>query len=179
MSEVWKPVVGFEGRYEVSDLGRVRSLDHLTLMKNRWGTTTMRKSLGRVMSAYEKAARGGYRYVNLHMDGQQQMCRVAGLVAAAFIGPRPDGAQVCHRNGVATDDRATNLRYGTPASNNADKRVHGTHLCGGRHPAARITEADVRRIRACSDSAEELAAVYSVHPGHINNIRRGVRWAHV
>jgi hypothetical protein len=178
-AERWRPVAGYEGLYEVSDFGRVRSLDRKVTQRGKRGCVMTRLLAGRVLSPATNRDRGGYRYVNLHVDGQQCLRRVAVLVAAAFLGPRPFGMETCHRNGVADDDRAENLRYDTPKNNAADRKAHGTHLCGEALPQARLTETDVREILTSSTASEVLAARFSVHPGHINNIRRGVRWSHV
>lgn len=92
MSEIWKPVVGFDGYYEVSNMGRVRSLDRVTPTGGRGditGRTCLRR--GKVLSPAVNKQRGNYRYVNLHMEGQQHQRRVCVLVAAAFLGPRPPG----------------------------------------------------------------------------------------
>lgn len=103
------------------------------------------------------------------------MRRVARLVMAAFFGPCPKGYEVCHNNGVSSDDGLDNLRYGTKAENAADRIRHGTSLAGEKHPSARLTGADVLDIRLSDLPAKVLAARFGVHPGHVNNIRRGVR----
>lgn len=179
MSEVWKPVVGFEGAYEVSDQGRVRSLDRVVEAQNRWGSTTRYVKRGRVLRPLTNHARGGYRYANLRVDGQQSLRRVSVLVAAAFLGPRPEGQQVRHKNGVASDDRLSNLVYGTPAENAADKLLHGTHHRGERHPRAKLSEADVLSIRASSASRLDIAEKYAIDPRHVDSIRARRRWSHV
>ena len=180
IQETWRDIPGHDGSYQVSDLGRVRSLDRIVV--GVWGRSKApqtRTKRGQDLRAYVNVERGGYRYVNLRLDGRQHMRRVACLVALAFLGPRPAGKQVCHDNGVSNDDRLQNLRYDTPARNNADKERHGTLLRGERHKSSRLSETDVRRIKRGAESPELLAAELGVHWGHINDIRRGVRWAHV
>jgi hypothetical protein len=118
-NEEWRPVVGFEGRYEVSNLGRVRSVD--TRVSSGQGRTRIAK--GRVFALFL-----GDRYAkaNLKVDGKQHNSYVHRLVAAAFIGPCPDGMEVCHNNGDPFDNRVDNLRYDTHAANVADRFIHGT-----------------------------------------------------
>ena len=179
-AERWLPVVGFEGLYEVSDLGRVRSLDRIVARGGRGdysGNTRLAK--GRVLKPVINRKRGGYRYVNLLADGAQTLRRVCVLVLAAFVGPRPAGQETRHRNGNAQDDRLDNLLYGTPKENAEDRKRHGTHAQGETAPNARLTESIVKHILASKADAETLGARYGVHPGHINNIRRGARWSHV
>lgn len=179
MEEVWKPIPGFEGAYEVSSFGRVRSLDRTYSAMSRWGSLVERRIRGRVLKAYVNHHRGGYRYVNLKDDSGQHLCRVCRIVATAFIGECPRGFQVRHLNGFSADDRLENLVYGTPRENAADKERHGTAARGETHGGAKLTETDVHRIRNGDECAHELAAQFGVHFGHINNIRRGVRWKHV
>lgn len=108
-TEIWCPVVGYEGHYEVSDLGRVRSVKH--------GTRMLRPS----------TAGRGYLAVHLSLSGRVRTCYVHHLVAEAFIGPRPDGLEICHGNGDIRDARAENLRYDTHHANMRDSLLHGTH----------------------------------------------------
>lgn len=112
--ENWLPVVGYEGLYEVSDLGRVRSLDRLD--------TAGHPRKGRVL---KQSARGPYLRVILS-NGKSQNRNVQHLVAEAFIGARPKGLVLRHLNGVAIDNRPCNLAWGTQGQNMLDKRGHGT-----------------------------------------------------
>lgn len=118
--EQWLPVVGFEGLYEVSDLGRVRSLDRRIRQRN--GRT--RVFLGSIKSQVERD--GGRLVVGLSKGNVYRARLVSQLVAEAFIGPRPAKAEVCHNNGDPRDNRAGNLRYDDHSGNMLDKRHHGT-----------------------------------------------------
>lgn len=129
-SEQWRPIPGFEGYYEASDQGRVRSLDR-TISDSAGRTQTLR---GRVLTNvphYAQRSTGRrciFVAVNLKRGGESRTETVHKLVMATFVGPRPDGAEVCHRNGDAQDCRLVNMYYGT-ASNNAFDRVrHGVNL---------------------------------------------------
>lgn len=97
VEEVWRPVAGYNGRYEVSDLGNVKSMDY-----NHTGQT-------RVLSECDDGS--GYRLVCLCKDGRQKSCKVHRLVAEAFI-PNPGNLpQVNHKNEDKTDNRAENLEW--------------------------------------------------------------------
>lgn len=122
----WKEITGFPG-YEVSNNGQVRR-----------GTSIKAQF----------ADRKGYLSVRLWMHGKSHTRFVARLVAAAFIGERPEGMVVCHINGIKDDNHVENLKYGTPTENEHDKRRHGTAPIGERHPAAKLTEDKVLTIRA-------------------------------
>jgi hypothetical protein len=160
MSERWLPVVGFEGRYEVSNLGRVRS--HFRG--------------GRMLKPYINVPRGGYRYVNLHDEQGQHMRRVARLVAAAFHGEPAAGQVVRHLDNCRTNDVPENLAWGSAKDNSADMVRHGTNPAGERHPMARLSRDDVVAIRASAAGRRELASTYAVDARHIDSIRSGRRW---
>ncbi|MDQ0100443.1 hypothetical protein J2T10_000062 [Paenarthrobacter nicotinovorans] len=106
--ETWKPVEGYESRYEISTLGRIRSLISRRVLK---GSTSGR----------------GYPSVGLSLDGVVTKRYLHHLVAEAFIGPRPEGSDICHNNGDITDPRLVNLRYDTRHANMRDSIAHGTH----------------------------------------------------
>ena len=139
--EIWKPVLGYEGFYEVSSIGRVRSLD-------RWverppqGTRLVR---GRVLKQTVQVGRDfGYPYIKVCVNGVSKTKRVHTLVCEAFHGPRPAGMQVCHNDGTRTNNTVGNLRWGTPSENQLDRIDHGTSSIGERNPNARLSEPDVR-----------------------------------
>ena len=118
--EQWKPVHGYEGIYEVSSHGRVRSLDRTV---TRSGGQVRRK--GKVLRATLNP--GGYPVVSLYRQGRPKNRYVHALVAEAFFGTRPKGMEVCHNDGDPTNNHLDNLRYGTSSDNELDKVRHGTH----------------------------------------------------
>lgn len=115
MNEIWKDVVGYSGVYDVSDFGRVRSLDRLTLVGSRWK--------GRILK--QSPATGGHLTVSL-CNRKQKTRFVHQLVCEAFIGPCPDGMEVCHGPNGKLDNSISNLRYGTRSDNEKDKIRDGT-----------------------------------------------------
>jgi hypothetical protein len=162
LDEQWLPVVGFEGYYEVSDHGRVRSLD-------RWidyatGHRAFRK--GRMMRTHP-LPHTGHLNIKLKREGSVTSTGVHVLVAAAFIGSRPAGMDVCHNNGNPSDNRPENLRYDTPRENRIDSVRHGTHNearkthCKWGHPYDEVNTVhligrngrDRRECRPCKQEA--------------------------
>lgn len=113
MKEIWKPVPGYEGLYEVSDQGRVRSF--------------ARSVSGRLLKPGK--ASNGYFTVCL---GRGKSRTLHSLVAEAFIGPKPIGQEVLHEDGTRTNNCVSNLRYGTRADNIRDAVKQGTWLTPGR-----------------------------------------------
>lgn len=120
-SESWKPIPGWEELYDVSDLGNVRSVARVIARSNGWPLPVRERLLAQHSTRY------GHRHVKLYRDGKGTAYGVHRLVMAAFDGPCPDGMQVCHNNGDASDNRLSNLRYGTPTENSRDMIRHGTH----------------------------------------------------
>ena len=120
-AERWKPVTGYEGIYEVSNHGRVRSVDRtITCSDGR-----VRRHKGKNLST--PLSRDGYPVVNLYTQGRLKTRYVHSLVAESFIGARPEGMEVCHSDGDSTNNHLDNLRYDTSSENALDKVRHGTH----------------------------------------------------
>lgn len=124
-SEEWRPVVGFEGYYEVSDQGRVRSITRRVPS----GRGRTRIAAGRILSP---TTGDPYRKVTFKVGGQQTGRNVHRLVALAFLGPCPDGMEVCHINGDHKDNRLSNLRYDTHSANQRDTVAYGGHALAKR-----------------------------------------------
>lgn len=155
-NEEWRPIVGFEGRYEISDHGNVRSLDRYETLSN---------GHRRFHRGGPKAATlnpTGYRYVHLRRDAQGCKRFVHALVLEAFVGPRPaPGMHGCHNDGNPLNNHVANLRWDTPKGNVADKRIHGTNhelnksQCpyGHRYEGDNIvwTTKGHRQCRACAN----------------------------
>lgn len=167
--ETWKDIPGWEGIYQVSDMGNCRALDRRGKDGRRLPARPLRPNLGSF----------GYRYLCLPKDGAYKSLCVHAAVAAAFIGPRPQGMHVCHNNGKPSDNRLTNLRYDTPQGNERDKDIHGTRnpprgeRCGG----AKITEQQAREILAQNGTAPQhvIAARYGISRSQVARFY-GVRW---
>jgi len=116
MKEIWKPVVGYEDSYEVSDLGHVRRAHAM-------GRNTI---AGHVLSPGVGAH--GHHHVSLFKEGHKSQLLVHRLVALAFIGAPPPGREiVCHNDGDPFNNRVDNLRWDTQSSNIIDSVTHGNH----------------------------------------------------
>jgi hypothetical protein len=178
VNEVWKAVPGYEGLYEVSDMGRVRSLDRVVERLGRWGKVVAQRVAGRVMRPGPH--KGGYGLLHLYGARGRRTATVHGLVAAAFLGPRPEGSDVCHNDGNPKNCRLDNLRYGTRAENDADKDRHGTRPLGEAHAAAKIDERAVAEIRALRGAPQkEIADRFGVTFSNVSAIQLRKSWRHV
>ena len=123
-SEEWRPILGWEGKYEVSNLGNVRSLPRVVQRSD--GET--RRLSGRMLRPGTSKGRDKYLRVGLCRNGELCMHKVHLLVAEAFIGPRPDGLVCRHLNDDPADNRVENLRWGTVSENQYDS-VRNKHHC--------------------------------------------------
>ena len=119
--EQWKPVHGYEGIYEVSSHGRVRSLDRTVT----YSDGRVRRYKGKVLRA--TLSSGGYPCLSLYSQGKEKRRYVHSLVAEAFIGTRPKGMEVCHNDGDPANNHLDNLRYDTHSDNMLDSVRHGTN----------------------------------------------------
>lgn len=122
--ERWLPVVGYEGLYEVSDLGRVRSVDRFMENIGAFGVTR-RFYPGRLRTT--RASNQGRVEVYLWVNGRKDHKLVQHLVLTAFVGPRPDGMDCCHNDGDSLNNRLDNLRWDSRSANIRDTVRHGTH----------------------------------------------------
>ena len=119
--EQWKPVNGYEGIYEVSSHGRVRSVDRTVT----YSGGRVRRYKGKNLSAPLNP--DGYPCVSLYAQGEKEMRYVHSLVTESFIGARPEGMEVCHNDGNPANNHLDNLRYGTRSDNMLDRVRHGTN----------------------------------------------------
>lgn len=120
----WRSVVNFEGYYEVSDQGQVRSLDRVIKSK-RWPNGRGQPWKGCILVT--AVDRDGYQYVTLCRDGKRTTHRIHHLVLEAFVGPRPPDKEARHLDGDETHNWRTNLAWGTKLENEQDRVRHGTH----------------------------------------------------
>lgn len=107
MTEVWKDIPGYEGRYQVSDLGRVRAVSFPQRYLLRNGEEAFRIVRERILA--QQKQNSGYMLVHLYLDNQRKALTVHRIVAQAFV--PGSGRTVNHRNGVKTDNRACNLEW--------------------------------------------------------------------
>lgn len=169
--ERWAPIL--DGKYEVSDLGNVRSL---------YGYRSFRRKKPKVLKP-GSSGKYGYVTVCLWADGKKIGTRhVHKLVAEAFIGPRPAGLQIAHLNGIAWDNRLKNLAYATPKENVGHTLLHGTRARGERMGSAKLSNRQAVAVKlALAQGAvgSFLARKYGVSVSCISAIKRGLSWAHL
>jgi hypothetical protein len=162
VDEIWKPIAGWEGFYEVSTHGRVCSLDRV-VPDSRNGQKRVK---GRILKPSAGTPYLPYAIVTLHRGGRRgtpgsviEMPYVHTLVLETFVGPRPEGMQACHdpdRDGM--NNRLDNLRWDTPKANQQDSIRHGTHAQGKGKSLTPDQKADVLARKADGESSLSIAA---------------------
>jgi len=170
----WRDIPNWVGLYQVSENGRVRSVDRTVVQRSRWGQQ-IRCFRGKELRLNKSS--NGYIFVSLSRPGNRpKSLLVHRLVALTFLGEPAAGEEVCHINGVRADNRASNLRWGTRSSNHADKIRHGTHSRGTRNPQCKVNEEIVRAIRSSSKPLSVLAAQYRISQPTVSDVRNRKSW---
>lgn len=169
MSERWLPVIGFEAFYEVSDHGRVRSLDRVVA-----GGCRPFLKRGHILKL--KTKKNGYQFVCLCVNNVRKYKHVQRLVCEAFIGPPPfENAEADHDNKIRADNRLTNLSWTTITKN----RAHRDICKGEAHSYAVLSERSVIEIRTSNESCRTLAKRYGIGAAHVRRVKARKVWRHV
>lgn len=163
--EIWKDIVAYEGMYQVSDLGRVKSLkfSKLRLLKN----------------SFDK---DGYLLVSLYKNGKQKTITTHRLVAQSFIYNKDKKPQVNHINGIKDDNRVQNLEWNTSLENirhsykNGLKKGFRISQKGGSNPNSKLTQKQVLEIRESDLSVKKLCSKYNVKSSCIYRILKNESW---
>jgi hypothetical protein len=178
MEEIWKDIPGYEGYYQASDMGRIKSVDREVSYlsgKNKVPRTDFHKSV--IKST--RPRKDGYHQVNLSKDSKKVCPLVHHIIAETFLGQRPFNLDVCHNNGNRDDNRLKNIRYDTRKNNFADELIHGTRPRGEKQGSSKLTEGQIYEILKDNRTQKEIAKDYGIGQGHVSRIKRRVRWQHL
>jgi len=168
MEEIWKNIAGFEGLYQVSNLGNVKRLISERVFEERL--------IGRSIDRY------GYVKRVLSKDGKNNCFTEHRLVALAFIDNPFSKPQVNHKNGIKTDNRVENLEWCTNQENT--KHAIETGLIdqkGIKHHKCKLTEEQVLEIRKIgfTQTRTSLSKKYGISRTNVLGIIRGKFWKHI
>lgn len=179
MNENWKDIKGFEGLYQVSDLGRIKSLARTRKNKN--------ESVSIVKEIIKKPTPNprGYSIIQLHKKSERKYFSVHRLVAEAFVPKIKHKHYVNHKNCIKGDNRAANLEWCTHKENIAHSWANGLSYVhrGENHCHSKLTDKDVIKIKSMLESKKymqkEIAEKYKVSRSVICNIANGKIWIHI
>lgn len=182
MEEEWRDVVGYEGLYQVSNIGSVRSLDRIHPTTSNVGNATLYKRKGSVMSP--KTEKSGYITQTLSKDKITKTRKVHRLVAQAFI-PNPEKKpQVNHKNGIKSDNRVENLEWVTTFENR--QHAYDTGLQkptkGTLNGMAVYTERDVEFVSiqyAMGMKQVDIERTYEYSKAFVHSVVNNKSWRHV
>lgn len=175
MTEVWRDISGYTGVYQVSNLGRVRSLDRY----EKCGTF-IRKRKGKVL--HQSVNRGGYLQLSLLKDGISHTKEVHRLVAQAFLPNTDNLPEVNHIDCDKTNNSVDNLEWVTREENTAHALFHGLKPKGDNHKSSKLTRKQVDWIRShyipndINLGAKALAEKFSVSISTIYRIMSNNAW---
>lgn len=167
MEEVWRDIPGYEGKYQASTEGRIRSLDRIVYSRNRYtGQSFARNIKGQILRPGRFSKNG---HVSVVLGHGAIGSPVHQLIMRTFVGPPPAGQEVRHKNGDPTDNRLSNLEYGTRRQNILDVFHQGKAW-------RKLDIEDVEQIRfgLCTGiSGAELSRMYDVSQSEISKIKLG------
>ena len=168
--EVWKDIEGYEGIYQVSNFGRVRSLDRQATYTSRCGTIAYRPTKGKVLTAQK--IHGGYLGVLFKVQGHAEMKLVHRLVAKAFV-PNPQNLETVNH---IDEDKINNCAWNLEWMSRGDNVRYGTGSQRKRTPTRAVVQksADGQDIRTWP-TAKEAGQTLGICPSHITACCRGKR----
>ncbi|WP_366921417.1 NUMOD4 motif-containing HNH endonuclease [uncultured Dysgonomonas sp.] len=137
--EIWRDVVGYEGLYQISNLGRVKSVQRVIVIPSKVRSNQYRRLPEKILSPADNGR--GYMYVHLHSNGVFKNCLVHRLVAESFI-PNPNyGQEVDHINTIRNDNRVENLKWVSSSENNLNPITRSKNFKsqpkGKNHPSSK------------------------------------------
>lgn len=153
MKEIWKDIPEYEHLYAASNLGQIKRID-----KDRLMTQTPDKD--------------GYLTVRLCKRNKARTCRISRLVLLTFVGEPESKAEALHLNHVRTDNRLSNLQWGSRQQNEDQKS-----LAGRRSAWSKLTKKQVEKMRKLKEQGKtlkEIGAIFGTHFSNVSLICRGV-----
>lgn len=179
MNEIWKDIVGYEGHYQVSNTGQIKSLARKIWYESK-GRVKAHFKLRAEKILAQRVGTTGYLQISLCLESERKLVSLHRVMAEAFV-PNPENKpEVNHKDTNKLNNTIQNFEWMTHAENMAHSLENGRHVKGDTHPMAKITETDVRSIRAAVGAKpKDLAAKYGVCTDQIYLILKRKSWAHV
>ena len=161
--EIWKDILGYEGSYQISTHGRVKSLDRYVVYSN--GSVRFYK--GKILK--QSHNNEGRPQVALNRNSKSHTFSVQRLMSYAFMGERPKGYIICHNDGNMLNNNIENLRYDKLRENSIDMYRHGCKVTIGKLSIEDVVE--IRRLYATGKYLQkDLANIYNVNQSNISHV---------
>lgn len=172
--EIWKDIKGYEGLYQVSNLGNVKSLNRNKIYKD-----TFIKINERLLKP--STNKGGYKQVVLYKNDSKKTFKVHRLVALVFLDNSNQYLEVNHKNGIKHDNYVNNLEWCNHSQNvqhSFDNKLQ-IPLCGEKHGMSKLNKEDILNIKQSLLSSRKIAKNYNVNKSTILRIRNNQIWKHL
>lgn len=173
MKEIWRDIKGYEGYYQVSNMGIIKGLNRIV---NGKGSSSIMLN-EKILKPQPNGDR--YNFVVLCKKGKQKAQTVHRIVAITFISNPKNKKEVNHKNGIKTDNQVSNLEWCTHAENQKHAADNGLMARGEKQGRSKLTEADIREIRKLKKEGKEqkeIAKLFKISDPHVSDIVNSKSW---
>ena len=172
--ELWKAVKGYEGIYEVSNYGRVKSISRIALKRSGGIKRTTKPFI------LKSVLEAGYKYVRITKNYKRKKLKTARIVAFAWIDNPDNKPQVNHKNGIRYNDTVENLEWVTAKENSIHAVETGlSPIIGGQHWKSLLTNDEAVDIATSELSRKELMDKYQIGYHIVERIQKGTSWSRI
>ncbi len=172
-NEEWRDVVGYEGIYKVSNMGRVKSLERAVKTKHN-GIRIQKENI------LDGSLRRGRPSIMLCNDKKERVFFISNLVLFAFVGPRPVGYECCHfPDRDVKNNKLSNLFWGSRKENQSHRLIHGTDVRGEKNYAHKITKEQaitIKKMLLDGISMKDIHSITNIKYGIISMIKINNTW---
>lgn len=172
--EIWAGVPGYENSYMISTFGRVKSLPKFVIDPN--GRVRPYKEL---IMKQQVTSKYGHLKVSFRKDNDRKEFLVHRLVLMAFDRNPVGKEEALHKDGNPKNNFIENLKWGTSKENSQDSILHGTIARGKDLPQTKLSESDVKKIRADKRTSTEISKEFGISPRHVRGIKANEYWKYI